>query len=180
MDSKAMYKEIAGMVNNATSSGHIAESKDAGDGPEVDAKEDNDDDTGDTFDNSASMITKPAPINSKKFKVRRLSKQLSDHLVVPDNELNFKIGDIVKAMPPDETMKFEGVCVAIDEKNEFMLIDFGDGAEPSEVLVSTVQRIQNGEWCVRGGGVRGGGGGGGGAKEGRCNLCVVFFFCLLI
>jgi hypothetical protein len=140
-----MYKEIASMVTSATSSDQIAEAKggEGDDDEKIGMMESKSSDNPDSF--NASVITRPAVINSNKFKVRRLSKQLSDHLVVPDNEMNFKIGDVVKAAPPDEIMRFEGVCVAIDEKNEFMLIDFGDGGEPAQVLVREVQRIQNGE-----------------------------------
>jgi len=121
-----MYKEIASMIDLA-SSGTVAESKEGG-GMEEEKSSEGKVDEGD--DQVGSMVVRP-PIIKKN--TRRLSQQLKSHLVMSDNEINFKIGDVVKAVPEGEQMKFEGICVAIDEQLKLMLIDFGDGEEVREL-----------------------------------------------
>ncbi len=79
---------------------------------------------------------------------RRLSKALSAHLTLGDTPNNFKIGDIVRAAPPGEEMKFEGVAVNVDDDN--ICIDFGDGEEPAVVPRNQVQRVANGTSLERG------------------------------
>jgi len=109
------------------SSGTVAESKEGG-GMEEEKSSEGKVDEGD--DQVGSMVVRP-PIIKKN--TRRLSQQLKSHLVMSDNEINFKIGDVVKAVPEGEQMKFEGICVAIDEQLKLMLIDFGDGEEVREL-----------------------------------------------
>lgn len=87
------------------------------------------------------MITAPSVLGDKVIP-RRLSEALQVHLVSPDHHDLFKIGDVVRASPDGSGMKFEGVAVNVDDTN--IVVDFGDGEDPSVIERSRVQRIQNG------------------------------------
>ena len=91
--------------------------------------------------NHYSSVSPPAPDKQQKAN-RRMSQALTSHLVLPDDSRNFKLGDVVRARPPGETISFEGVAVSVDE--ETITIDFGDDAAPTVFNVSEVQRVQNG------------------------------------
>ena len=88
-----------------------------------------------------SMIVRPPVVGGK---TRRLSQQLQVHLINSDNEMNFKIGDVVRACPDSSMpgLKFEGLAVAVND--DTVVIDFGDGEEPAVCPKADVQRVQNG------------------------------------
>ncbi|GMH84740.1 hypothetical protein TrVE_jg5254 [Triparma verrucosa] len=118
LDDKQLYDEISAMIIER------AESKG---GPEIDQQN--------------SVITAP-PVIGGGVRTRRLSEALQVHLVEPDHHEQFKIGDVVRAAPGGSGMKFEGVAVNVDD--DHIVVDFGDGEDPSVIERSKVQRIQNG------------------------------------
>ena len=88
--------------------------------------------------------TSPVPLDQqfKKAANRRMSKALSSHIVLTDDFRNFKLGDVVRARPPGDTVYYEGVAVSVDD--ETVTIDFGDDAPPVVCDLDHVQRVNNG------------------------------------
>mmetsp|Transcript_11773 Transcript_11773/g.23424 ORF Transcript_11773/g.23424 Transcript_11773/m.23424 type:complete len:259 (-) Transcript_11773:76-852(-) len=128
LDDKAMFNEISALLHRAEAKG------------EAKVEETPESEEGDV---PTSMIIRP-PVVESGIKTRRLSQQLQVHLIESDNEMNFKIGDVVKACPDPSMpgLKFEGLAVAVN--NDTIVVDFGDGEEPTVCPKIDVQRVQNG------------------------------------
>ena len=102
--------------------------------------------SGGNIDNQGSVVGEMKDMGLREELKSRpqftLSKALSSHLELMDDAINFKIGDVIRACPTGEQMKFEGLVVAVEDIS--LWVDFGDDEKPNIILKTDCQRILNG------------------------------------